>query len=508
MSVGVSKGSWWRRAVALMFVGAATLMPACGGGGGGDSTSGGGSTTSSSTSSGGGGSTSSGGSAESGSGSGGVTPIVRSQLTLLAGNVGGRGSADGVGAAARFDSPGGIATDQAGNVYVADTNNSTIRKITPDGVVSTLAGKAGSPGLADGTGAEARFQYPRGIVTDSVGNVYVADTDNQRIRKITPSGVVTMLLPTLMTSLSYGTNYAAYFDRPAGLAIDRLGYIYLADGEGNKIYRLSPTGQAIIMAGGSYYSPGSTDGVGSAAKFSSPTGIAVDSNGYVYVADTDNGTIRRITPSGEATTVAGTPGVTGAADGTGSAASFHFPQGVAVDRDGIVYVADTDNGTIRKMTPDGVVTTFAGVAQSPGFADGTGSAARFSAPKGIATDAAGNLYVADSGNHVIRKVTPAGAVSTLAGSVAIEGSADGAGVAARFTQPAGIAVERRRHCLRYRSLHGHSQDRFGWVGNDVAAGYGNLWCGRYRSRSLGQHLCRGLPRNSQSDVWRSSDNAG
>jgi glucose/arabinose dehydrogenase len=271
-------------------------------------------------------------------------------VTTFAGGT--RGSADGTGADARFNYPERVAIDGDGNLYVADSNNHTIRKITPAGVVTTLAGTAESSGSADGTGADARFKYPEGVAVDGDGNLYVADRDNNTIRKITPAGVVTTL---------------------AGAA-------------------------------GSY---GSADGTGADARFSRPIGVAVDGDGNLYVTDRNNQTIRKITPAGVVTTLAGAAGSYGSADGTGADARFSGPVGVAVDGDGNLYVTDSSNHTIRKITPAGVVTTLAGAAESYGFADGTGPLARFNSPVGVAVDGDGNLYVTDRNNHTIRKITPA-----------------------------------------------------------------------------------------------------
>jgi len=256
-----------------------------------------------------------------------------------------------------FQIPRGIAVDSAGNVYVADGDNCTIARITRSGVVSTLAGRAGTPGIVDGAGNDARFSILRGAAVDSARNVYVADS--YTIRKITPAGVVNTL---------------------AGKA----GASGIADASGSK------------------------------GRFSVPCGVAVDSAGNVYVADMY--TIRKITPAGMVSTLAGTVRRAGSAEGAGANAQFSDQaKGVAVDSAGNVYVADTANNTIRKITPAGAVNTLAGAAGQSGTTDGTGSNARFSHPQAIAADSQGNLYVADSGNQTIRKVTPKGVVSTLTG---------------------------------------------------------------------------------------------
>ena len=281
-------------------------------------------------------------------------------FTTFAGSPSGAGSSDGTGSAARFRWPNGVALDSTGNVYVADTWNHTIRKTTPDGVVSTVAGLAYKRGSADGTGVNARFAFPFGVALDSAGNVYVADSDNATIRKITPDGVVSTL---------------------AGLA-------------------------------GGY---GRADGTGSVARFNSPAGVALDSAGNVYVADSGANTIRKVTPGGVVTTLAGLAGSQGSVDGTASDARFAEPRGITVDSASNVYVTDTYNPTIRKITPSGVVNTLAGLVGHWGSADGTGSVARFSAPAGLAVDDTDNVYVADGGDSTIRKITPGGVVSTLAG---------------------------------------------------------------------------------------------
>jgi sugar lactone lactonase YvrE len=368
-----------------------------------------------------------------------VTPA--GVVTTLAGLAGSYGSADGTGSAARFNFPSGVAVDSAGNVYVADEFNDTIRKVTPAGVVTTLAGLAGNSGSADGTGSAAQFFQPVGVAVDSAGNVYVADGANNTIRKITSAGVVTTLAGQAGSFGSAdGTGTAAQFYNPSGVAVDGAGNVYVADYANHTIRKITSAGVVTTLAGLAG-SPGNADGTGSAARFNIPSGVAVDSAGNLYVAEFGNSTIRKVTPAGVVTTVAGLAGSLGSADGTGSAARFYNPSGVAVDTNGSVYVADYGNHTIRKITSAGVVTTLAGLAGSPGSADGTGSAARFNVPTGVAVDSAGNVYVADSGNCTIRKVTPAGVVTTLAGLAGSVGSADGTGSAARFSNPSGVAVD-------------------------------------------------------------------
>ena len=325
-------------------------------------------------------------------------------FTTLAGTAfnGSYSSADGTGSAASFSAIHGVAVDSAGNVYVADSFSYTIRKITPGGVVTTLAGNPWQPAWADGTGSAALFDFPYGVAVDSAGNVYVGDAQNEAIRKITPGGVVTTLAGGPGASGSAdGTGSAARFYYPYGVAVDSAGNVYVADTNDHTIRKVTSGGVVTTLAG-TPRTEGSADGTGSAARFNFPTGVAVDNAGNVYVADLGNSTIRKVTSGGVVTTLAGSPGASGSADGTGNAARFYSPAGVAVDGTGNVYVADTSNNTIRKVTSDGVVTTLAGSSLSIGHADGTGSAALFYNPGGVAVDSAGNVYVADTNNHTIR----------------------------------------------------------------------------------------------------------
>lgn len=363
-------------------------------------------------------------------------------LEVFAGNLtGGRGSVDGTGPTASFNLPNGITADGAGNVYVADTGNHTIRKITTAGVVTLFAGSTGISGSANGTGAAARFNAPFGLATDSMANVYVADGSNHTIRKITSAGVVTTLAGTPRTAGSAdGPGVTASFNSPHGVATDSAGNVYVADTENHTIRLITPARNVSTLAG-TVGVPGSIDNVGSAARFNFPNSVATDSAGNVYVADKGNFTVRKITPNGSVTTLAGTAAIRGNSDNTGPAASFTEAFGVATDKAGNVYVADTYNQTIRKITPTGTVSTLAGRVGTPGSVDGTGTAARFFNPYGVATDPAGNVYVPDHDNHTIRKITSTGTVTTLAGIAATTGVEDGIGTAARFNNPVGIATD-------------------------------------------------------------------
>ncbi|WP_158305420.1 NHL repeat-containing protein [Opitutus terrae] len=367
-------------------------------------------------------------------------------VSTFAGMGGQPGSVDGTGNAARFLSPHGVALDEAGNLYVADSGNNTIRKITPTGVVSTLAGQAGAAGSADGDGSAARFNHPTGVTAYPDGTLFVADTQNHVIRTITPAGrVSTFAGKTGIRGNTNGTVDTALFALPRNIAVFR-GNLYVTEQESAAIRWITPTGVVLTLAGDPDL-VGSADGTGGDARFSSPAGLAVDRDGNIFVADSLNNTIRRVTPLngpaplGVVTTVAGQAGVTGSADGVGSQARFNLPYGIAVDAAGNIFVADLGNTTIRKIAPSGAVTTLAGEA-SVGTADGPGPMARFNYPNGVAVDLAGNTYVADTFNATIRKITPAGVVSTLAGAAGQIGSADGTGSAARFEFPLGIAVDR------------------------------------------------------------------
>jgi sugar lactone lactonase YvrE len=346
----------------------------------------------------------------SGSGIVGTADVTNISVTCKTnpGNVDGVGA---LGAAASFGKLTGVVVDAAGHPYVADESGG-IRKVTETGAVTTLVDKSAVSGESD-----ARAVSISQIAIDGSGNLYVADTTDNAIRKVTPAGAVTTLAGTSgVLGSADGIGAAAQFAGPEGVATDAAGNVYVADTGNNAIRKIAPSGAVTTLAGGLSY--GAADGVGSAAQFNRPAGLASDTAGNLYVADSGNSTIRKITPNGAVTTIAGQAGTIGVADGSGHEARFSQPRGVAVDTLGDIYIADTGNDTIRKMTRGGKVTTLAGEAKVAGSVDGTGGVARFDGPRAVALDAGGDVYVADTQNTTLRKIIASGAVCTLAGVAA------------------------------------------------------------------------------------------
>jgi NHL repeat. len=282
-------------------------------------------------------------------------------FSTIAGLPGALGNfADGTNSVARFDSPTSIAVDGGGNLYVADYHNFIIRRITPSGtnwVVKTIAGMAGSFGSADGTNSDARFYYPRGVAVDAAGNIFVADLDNSTIREITPVGtnwVVTTIAGLAGTNgIADGTNSNARFYWPAGIAADTNGNVFVSDYNNDTIRKLKPVGTNWVVStiAGLASTNGSSDGTNSDARFFLPLGIVVDADGSVDVADSQNNILRKLTPGGTnwvVTTFGGQAGNPGSKNGTNTVALFNQPQGIAVDSAGNIYVADTANNAIRR----------------------------------------------------------------------------------------------------------------------------------------------------------------
>ena len=318
---------------------------------------------------------------------GATAPVVI--VSTLAGALYSSGLLDGIGTVAKFDGPNGITVDAAGSIYVADTNNHRIRKITSAGVVSTFAGSGLTGyntvgGSADGISTAASFNKPQGIAIDAAGTIYVADTDNNKIRKITSAGVVTTLAGSGIYGTTDGLGTAASFGNPKSLAVDTAGNVYVPGC--CDIRKITPQGLVSTLA--------------LSASFYGLSDITIDSSGYLYVLAEN--TISKISPSGVVTVFAGS-GVQGSADGLGTAASFSNAQGIAVDAAGTIYVADTFNKKIRKISSGAMVSTLAGSGTAGGD-NGSGSTSSFFLAYGTAVDVSGNVYVADGGNNNIRKI--------------------------------------------------------------------------------------------------------
>ncbi|HLG13619.1 MAG TPA: gluconolaconase [Blastocatellia bacterium] len=328
-----------------------------------------------------------------------VVPTRRDAIGMastLAGD-GAPGIDEGPARSASFSDPFGIAVDKRGALYVADAGESNrILRIKTQGNVETIAGSV--EGLADGPARAAKFNTPSGIAIDRRGNIIIADTGNNRIRKLDTRGYVSTLAGEGTAGFRDGTAAEAQFNGPIGVAADENGNILVADAYNDRIRRISPAGEVTTIAGDG--APGFADGDGLASLFDTPCGIALDSTGNVFVADTGNNAIRKITPQGAVLTVAG--GTRGRRDGQGREASFDNPTGIVVTHDGFLFVTDAGSGLVRRVTPEGDVTTYAG--SRPGFADGVLS--RFNGPAGIAVDAEGNLYVCDASNYLVRIIVP------------------------------------------------------------------------------------------------------
>ena len=324
-----------------------------------------------------------------------------------------------------FNNPSGVALDAAGNIYVADFGNNLIREITPAGKVSTYAGN-GSQGKIDGTGKLAAFNAPSGIAADASGNLFVADAGSDVIRKIAAGGIVTTIAGADSASFANGAGLSAAFFHPVGVAVDAADNVYIADA-GNNLIRLLTAGGTVSTFAGIINTGASTQ----ISPFNNPTGVAVDASGNVYVANYLDNNIALVNKAGAVSTYAGpdTLFAPGAVNGPVMSAAFYYPNSVALDAANNLYVADGVNNLIRKITPAGTVSTFAGSGVA-GAVDSTGVNASFNGPAGLAVDDTGDVYVADSNNNLIRKITPAGVVTTIAGN-GLPGSKNGLAIAYR-----------------------------------------------------------------------------
>jgi uncharacterized protein (TIGR03437 family) len=307
----------------------------------------------------------------------------------------------GTAGSAALSQPYGLAVDAAGNLYIADTNNNVIRKVTGSGSITTVAGSGASGNAGDGGLAiKAALNQPRGVAVDSAGNLYIADTSNNAIRRVSADGAIS----SVATS--------AYLNAPGGIAVDGAGNLFIADTGNNLIRKLATDGTISTVAGSGASGYTGDGGPAISAQMQSPAAVAVDAAGNIYIADTNSDAVRKVTLDGNISTVPGS--------------TVEQPQGVAVDSAGNVYVA-THNNMVRRITQAGIVSTIAGDAFSGYSGDGsTASGAELSAPSGLALDTFGNLYIADTGNSVVRRVyavasIPAPAVTSSVLAAGIDG---------------------------------------------------------------------------------------
>jgi sugar lactone lactonase YvrE len=333
-----------------------------------------------------------------------IRTLAQTVITLAGGSS--AGSTDGVGTAALFSSPYSVAVASSGAIYVADFANHKIRLMNPNRTVATLAGN--TLGSANGVGTAALFNNPLGVAVDTAGAVYVTDAGNHNVRLIHPNRTVITLAGGTAAGVTDGVGTAARFSNPTGIAVDASGAAYVSDRTGPRIRIIYPNRTVITLAGSTL---GSTNGVGTAALFHGPCNVAMDASGAVYVAEWGNHKIRIIYPNRTVITLAGggSSGTTsGSNDGVGTAALFNQPTGVAVDTSGAVYVADGTH-KIRLIYPNRTVITRAGgnsTGTAAGFTDGVGTEALFNIPTGVAVDTSGNVYVVDRSNHKIRLIYP------------------------------------------------------------------------------------------------------
>jgi gliding motility-associated-like protein len=329
--------------------------------------------------------------------------VQAQQVTTIAGSSGAAGFVDGAGPIARFNQPHAVASDKNGNVFIADRQNHRIRKINSSGVVSTYAG-TGAIGGTDGPALSSTFNEPWGIACDTLGNVYVVDTKNYKIRKIDNTGVVTTLAGSGVFGTTNGAAAFARFGFPVGIAVSPNGYsVYVSDYNTHTIRKIE-NGQVSTLAGTVFIS-GANDGTGATATFNHPYGLFMEDNGDVLIADEWNNLIRKVTSLGVVTTIAGT-GIPGGLDGPALSAQFKFPAGICADISGNIFVADVLNHTIRKLNTAGVVSTYAGLTGNVGDANGNASVARFNNPSSVSVNPVDQaLYVGDNSNHLIRKIT-------------------------------------------------------------------------------------------------------
>jgi len=338
------------------------------------------------------------------------TKAQRGIITTIAGNGTYGYSGDcGEATAAELNAPYGVAVDESGNVYIADEGNNRIRKVSTSGIITTIAGN-GTPGFSGDGGAAtaAELNNQVGVAVDGSGNVYIVERTNNRIRKVNTSGVITTIVGNGAFGYSGdgGAATAAELYEPQGVAVDGSENVYIADFNNNRIRKVNTSGVITTIAGNGTRGYSGDGGAATEAELSGPSGVAIDASGNIYIADAGNGRIRKVITSGVISTIAGNGTVGYSGDGgAATAAELFYPTSVAIDGSGNVYIADTYNNFVRKMNTIGVITTFAGNGTFGYSGDGgAATTAELNYPYGVAVDGSSNVYIADYVNNSIRKI--------------------------------------------------------------------------------------------------------
>jgi len=374
------------------------------------------------------------------------------RLSLAAGTYSPGFSGDGGPAtSAQLNYPRGVAVDTAGNLFIADTGNNRVRKVTPGGAIFTVAGNGTQGYSGDGGPAtSAQLNYPNGVAADTAGNLFIADTYNHCVRKVTTGGVITTVAGNGTEGFGGegGPATSAQLNAPSGVAVDTAGNLFIADRNNNRIRKVTPGGVISTVAGNGTQGFSADGGPATSAQLNAPLGVAVDTARNLFIGDYGNDRVRKVTSSGIISTVAGNEirGFSGDG-GPATSARLSYPYSVAVDTAGNLFIADTYNHCVRKVTPGGVISTVAGNG-TYGFSGdgGPATAAQLRIPQGVAVDTAGNLFIADTGNNRVRKVTPGGVISTVAGNGTHGFSGDGGpATSAQLNYPSGVAVDTARN---------------------------------------------------------------